>query len=236
MPPAVLFLKNRFAAVVADRAYACQIAALVAIHLAALAILIATEAEPAARAAFVLTWGLLNCAWLTLLRRPLPSAALSLAFIVVLILLSQFKHNVLLMTATFVDVMLIDFDTFTFLMTIFPGLAWKAGLGAVLTAAVLILLWRFDPFRVRRLSAAAGGLLCLAGLTGLSFALPTDREDEFGRAPVRVQVHALGGGRGHRPDDAGGAGCRCDGVRPDRCGRRDLPSCRQAAAYRHGVR
>ena len=182
MPPAVLFLKNRFAAVVdADRAYACQIAALVVIHLAALTILIATEAEPAARAAFVLTWGLLNCAWLTLLRRPLPSAALSLAFIVVLILLSQFKHNVLLMTATFVDVMLVDFDTFTFLMTIFPGLAWKAGLGAVLTAVVLILLWWFDPFRVRRLSAAAGGLLCLAGLTGLSFALPTDREDEFGR-------------------------------------------------------
>jgi Sulfatase len=181
MPPGVVFLKNRFAAVVADRAYACQIAALAAIHLAALAILIATEKEPAAQAAFVLTWGFLNCAWLTLLRRPLPSAALSLALVIALILLSQFKQSVLLMTANFVDVMLIDLDTFSFLMTIFPGLAWKVGLVAALTAAVLVLLWRLDPFRVRRLSALGGGLFCLAGLTGLSIALPTDREDDFGR-------------------------------------------------------
>ena len=54
---------------------------------------------------------------------------MSLALIVVLILLSQFKHDVLMMTATFVDVMLIDLDTFSFLMTIIPGLAWKVGLG-----------------------------------------------------------------------------------------------------------
>ena len=148
---------------------------LAAIHLAALAILITTEWQPAAQAAFVLAWGLFNCAWLTLLRRPLTSAALSLAFVIVLILLSQFKQSALSMTANFVDVMLIDLDTFTFLMTIFPGLAWKVGLVAALTAAVLVLLWQLEPFRVRRLSAAGGGLLCLAGLTGLSFAVPMDR-------------------------------------------------------------
>ncbi len=52
---------------------------------------------------------------------PSTAAALSLAMIVVLILLSQFKHGILMMTATFVDVMLIDVDTFTFLLTIIPG-------------------------------------------------------------------------------------------------------------------
>ena len=179
MPPAVLSLKNRLAAAFVDRGHVVQVAALVAVHLAALAILIATEEEPAARAAFVLTWGLLNFIFLALFRRPLVSGALSLALIVVLILVSKFKQSVLMMTATFVDVMLIDFDTFSFLMNIFPGLAWKVALGVALAAVVLTLLWRFDQFRVRRLTALAGGLVCFAALTALSFALPMDREDEF---------------------------------------------------------
>jgi hypothetical protein len=38
----------------------------------------------------------------------MTAAALSLSLIVILIALSQFKHDVLMMTATFVDVMIID--------------------------------------------------------------------------------------------------------------------------------
>ena len=177
MPPAVLYLKNRLAT--ADRRYACGIALLAVIQLAALGVLIWSEVELEARAAFVLSWGFLNFFWLALLRRPLTAGALALAMIVVLIVLSQFKHSVLMMTATFVDVMLIDSATFSFLMNIIPGLAWKVGLAVLLTAFALVLLWRIEPFRVRRSMAALRCILCFGALAALSFAVPTDREDEF---------------------------------------------------------
>jgi hypothetical protein len=177
MPPAVVYLKNRLAT--ADRRYAGRLALLAAIHLAAFGILLSSETEPAARAAFVLTWGVLNFFWLALLRRPLTSAALSLALIVILIVLSQFKHSVLMMTATFVDVMIIDVATFSFFIKVNPGLVWKLALAVALAVPVFVLLWRAEPFLVRRSSALLGCLLCLVALAGLSLAVPTDREDEF---------------------------------------------------------
>jgi sulfatase-like protein len=179
MPPAVLFLKSRFAAATADRRYAGQIALNAAIHLAAFGLLLWSEDDLAAQAAFVLTWGSFNLFWLALLRRPLPSAVLSLAMIVVLIVVSQFKHGVLMMTATFIDLMVIDLATFSFLLTIIPGLAWKVGLAVVLTIPVLVLAWQLDPFRIQRRIAVVGCVLCSAALAGLSLAVPTDREDEF---------------------------------------------------------
>ena len=179
MPPAVLLLRNRLAAATADRWYAGRLALLCSIHLAAFGLLIAFEDEPVGRAAYVLTWGFLNFFWLTLLRRPLTSGALSLAMVVILMVLSQFKHDVLMMTATFVDVMIIDLATFSFLMTVIPGLAWKVGLAALLAIAVLIIAWQNEPFRVRRSLASAGCLLCFVALAALSFGVPPDREDEF---------------------------------------------------------
>ncbi len=53
-------LKSRFAAVLAGRAYPYQTLALAGLHLAALAVLLMTEETPVARAAFLLTWGLLE--------------------------------------------------------------------------------------------------------------------------------------------------------------------------------
>src|SRR6266536_6103805 len=147
MPPAVTHLKDRLVA--ADRRQAAGLALLAAIHLVAFGILLWSEAEPAARAAFVLTWGLLNFFWLVLLRRPLTSAALSLMLIVILVVLSQFKHSTLMMTATFVDVMIIDVATFSFFMKVNPGLVEKLGLAVVLAMPVMVLLWWADPFRVR---------------------------------------------------------------------------------------
>ena len=164
MPPAVLDLKNRLAS--ADRRYAGRFA-LAAIHLAAFGILLWFEDEPAARAAFVLTWGVLNFFWLVLLRRPLTAAALSLVLIVILIALSQFKHSTLMMTATFVDVMLIDVATFSFFLKVNPGLVEKLGLAVALAMPVMVLLWRAEPFRVRRGTALLGLLLCLAALAAL---------------------------------------------------------------------
>src|SRR5258708_2131264 len=135
--------------------------------------------ELPAQAAFVLAWGFLNFFWLALLRRPVTSAVLSLALIAILIVVSQFKHDVLMMTATFVDLMIVDLATFSFLMTIIPGLAWKVGLAVLLMVAALVLLWQLESLRVRRGTALAGCVLCLLALGALSFALPTDREDEF---------------------------------------------------------
>jgi hypothetical protein len=176
MPPTVLDLKNRLAN--ADRRYAGRVA-LAAIHLAAFGILLWFEDEPAARAAFVLTWGVLNFFWLVVLRRPLTAAALSLVLIVILIALSQFKHSTLMMTATFVDVMLIDAATFRFFLKVNAGLVEKLGLAVALAMPVLVLLWRAEPFRLRRSTALLGLLLCLAALAALSLTVPTDREDEF---------------------------------------------------------
>ena len=149
MPPVVADLKNRL---IVDRRQAAGLALLAALHLGAFGILLWSEAEPAARAAFVLTWGVLNFFWLILLRRPLPSAALSLAVILILVVLSQFKHSVLMMTATFVDLMVIDFATFLFFITVNPGLVLKLALPVALSIPLSVVLWSTDPFRKRRSS------------------------------------------------------------------------------------
>src|SRR5438034_3831845 len=176
MPTALTDLKKRLAA---DRRRALSLVLLAALHLAAFGVLLWSEDEPAARAAFLLAWGVLNFFWLALLRRPLTSAALSLAFIVILIVLSQFKHSTLMMTASVVDVMLIDFATFLFLIKVNFGLVLKLALAVALTIPLWLVLWRVDTFRLRRSRAVLGLLVCLAALAALSLAVPTDREDEF---------------------------------------------------------
>src|SRR5258708_35953148 len=176
MPTAATYLKNRLAA---DRRRAASLALLAALHLLAFGILLWAEDEPAARTAFLLAWGVLNLFWLVLLRRPLTSAALSLVVIVILIVLSQFKHSTLMMTATFVDVMLIDFATFLFFIKVNFGLVLKLAFALALTIPLLLVFWRLDTFRLRRSRAVLGLLVCLAALAALSLAVPTEREDEF---------------------------------------------------------
>ena len=112
-----------------------------------------TETDFGARLSFVLAWGILNFFWIALLRRPALSGALSLTMVVVLVLLSRLKHDVVQMTANFVDLMMIDRDTVAFLFTIFPNLRWSV-IGAGLVALPLMYaLWWLDPFRIRRLPA-----------------------------------------------------------------------------------
>jgi hypothetical protein len=157
-----------------------RIAPVAAFHLAALAVMIWSEAWPIPMVAFLLTWSMLNFFWLTLLRRPALSAALSFAMFVVLILVSRFKFEILWMTASFIDVMVIDLDTFAFLWMVFPGLRTVAVVVTVIAVPLLVLLWRIDPFRLRRRAALAGGFACLAGLTGLSLAYPVHPGEAFG--------------------------------------------------------
>src|SRR5215216_625495 len=180
MPPARLYLKpGLIGFAMAERFVVARAAVTAVIHLAALALMLWSESTAVGKAAYLLAWGFLNCFWLTVLRRPAPAAALSLAIFAVLVLLSRFKHDVLLMTVNFVDLMVIDADTFGFLLTIFPGLGRTAGFAALLAVPIFILLWWFDPLRVRLRTASLGAFTCLAVLTSLSFAVPHDREEEF---------------------------------------------------------
>jgi len=180
MPPAVSALASRlYGTESPSRQTVLRVGALVLLHAAALALLVATEGQLIPAVAFVLFWGLLNFLLLILVARPMVAAALSLVLLAVLILLSQFKHDILLTTVNFVDLMVIDGDTFSFLMQVFPRLGTKVLIAAALVAVGLLLLWRFDPFRVRRLTATFGFLACFAALVALALAVPSDPWDEF---------------------------------------------------------
>lgn len=145
----------------------------------ALALLIATERTATAMAAFALAWGILNFLLLALTRRPLLSAALSLVMMAVLVLLSQLKYHVLMMTANFVDLMIVDTDTISFLFTIFPALRWIVTLSVVALLPILIMAWRFDPFRMRRLTALVLLFGCVGSLTILELQFPLQPFEAF---------------------------------------------------------
>jgi hypothetical protein len=180
MPPAIASLTTRLStATGVTRGRAARWGLLVALHLVALGVLYTTESRAVPQAAFVLTWALLNFVLLAFVRRPAVAAALSLAFIAGLISLSLFKHDVLLMTVNFVDLMIIDADTFTFLMKIFPQLGTKVAVVCTLGLAALMAIWYFDPLRVRRRHALAGAAVSLVALAGLALAVPSDPWDEF---------------------------------------------------------
>src|SRR5262245_18581750 len=179
MPPAIASLTNRLFDASAFRAQAGRIALLAVLHLAALAILLLPESRPVPQVAFLLSWGFFNFSWIVLTRRPALAAALSLAFLVLLILISRFKHDVLLMTVNFVDLMIIDPDTIAFLIKVFPDLGLKTALAVALTILALILIWYFDPLRMRRGTAALGASSCLAALAALALMVPSDPWEEF---------------------------------------------------------
>src|SRR5215470_6703595 len=143
-------------------------------HMAALVIMLRTEADLGSRIVFLLAWGILNFCFILSLRRPALSGALSLTLVVVLVLLSRLKHDIVQMTANFLDLILIDRDTAAFLFTIFPNLRWNVVLAAVVILPSMYALWWLDPFRIRRLPAAVGLLACLAALSGEAVTWPDE--------------------------------------------------------------
>jgi hypothetical protein len=179
MPPALAFFsRNRLIALMGERRRT-GFGVLVALHLAAFATLLWTEDELVSRLAFLLTWGFLNFFWLLLLRRPSVAASVSLIMVVVLILLSNFKQDVLIMTANFVDVLLIDSDTTSFLLTVFPSLRGTVALSATIIVPLLVLFWWVDPYRIKAGVSAPGAVACLGALAALSLSYPMDREKAF---------------------------------------------------------
>jgi Sulfatase len=151
-----------------------RLLAVAAPHLAALAVMLQTETDFNSRMGFLLSWGILNFFWIALLRRPALSGALSLTLVVALILLSRLKHDIVQMTANFVDLMVIDRDTAAFLFTIFPNLRWPVVGATFVIIPLMYALWWLDPFRIRRLPAVACALACLAALVGTSLAWPDE--------------------------------------------------------------
>src|SRR6202140_807442 len=165
MRAAVLSLSKRLGAakIVARHGYR-RLALVLLPHLVAFAIMVATEATLTAMAAFVLAWGIFNFFWLALTRRPLLAGTLALLMMTLLVLLSQLKYHVLMMTANFVDLMIVDTDTVSFLFTIFPALRWIVALCIVALVPLVVIAWRLDPFRMHRLVATVLGASCLGGL------------------------------------------------------------------------
>jgi hypothetical protein len=157
-----------------------RVAPLALFHLAALAIMLWSEINLLSMTVFALTWGCVNFLWLMLVRRPALAAVLSLVLFVVLIMVSRFKFDVLWMSLSFIDVMIIDADTIAFLMMMFPSVRTSSIVAALVFIPIAIVVWRIDPFRVRRVAAAIGGLACLAGIAGLSVAYPAPPGAAFG--------------------------------------------------------
>jgi hypothetical protein len=178
MPPIISALERRLKLAVA-RHRALGVGSVAVIHVAALAVMAWTEVDPMGWALFLLAWGLLNFFWLMLLRRPGLSALLALAMIVILVVLSRFKSEHLWMTVSFVDMMIIDADTIAFLLTIFPRLQVAVIAAIVLAGPLAILIWRLDPFHIRRRTAVLGGAACLAGLAAISIAIPEEPWEAF---------------------------------------------------------
>src|SRR3974377_1542160 len=143
-------------------------------HLAAFAIMLATQRTVTAMTAFVLAWSILNFFWLALTRRPVISGALSLLMMTLLVLLSQLKYHVLMMTANFVDLMIAATDPVSFLFMYFQVVRWIVALGLVALVPLVVIAWRLDPLRVHRRFATALLILCLGGLTALEVQLPLE--------------------------------------------------------------
>jgi phosphoglycerol transferase MdoB-like AlkP superfamily enzyme len=145
---------------------------IVAVHLAGLAVLLTTEYGPFAITLSVLAWVFVNCFLLVVLQRPGVCAALALALIVVLIALSHFKFGILQLTLTFLDFLIIDRDTFSFLLSVFPRLQMQLMVAGFIAVPLLWALWRFDPFCVRRRFALTGVAATAALIAAMSVASP----------------------------------------------------------------
>ena len=171
MPPAISILAGRLNAQ-SVRRDTLRFVPTVILHLAALVVMAATETDRVAAFAFLLTWGALNFFWLALLRRPAPAAALSLAMVAVVVLVSRLKHEIISVTANFLDVLIVDRDTISFLLDIVPSLYRNVAVAVVPGVAAIGLLWRFERLRLGRRPAFAGLFACLGGIAALAWAAP----------------------------------------------------------------
>lgn len=150
-----------------------------ALHLAALAVLFTTEYGPFAITLSVLAWVFVNCLVLLVLPRPGVAAALSLALMVLLIVLSRFKFDILQLSLTFLDFLIIDRDTFSFLLSVFPQLRTQLIVAVIVAVPLLWAIWRADPFRARRGFALGALAATILSMSAMSVALPEQPWEPF---------------------------------------------------------
>src|SRR5260221_3325594 len=180
MPPSIASMTSGWAASeAAPPGGILRTTVIVALHGAAFGLMLWSEVAVVPKLVFGLTWGLLNFFWLAVLRRPAVAAALSLVMIVVLILLSRLKYEIIWMTANFLDAVIINSDTVGFLLAIKPDLEGKVLLALALVLPALTLLWWVDTFRVRLRTAATGFAACAAALIGAALVFPQEEWDAF---------------------------------------------------------
>ncbi len=155
------------------------IVVLVALHIAALATIYSSEYGPFATSLAILSWALLNALGLVVFRRPLISAALSLSVLAALIVLSQFKFNITQLTLTFLDFLIVDQDTVSFLLSIFPQLRWPLAIAALVALPAVWILWRLDVAVVKRRWALASSLVLLGAIVGVARLYPEQPWEPF---------------------------------------------------------
>ncbi len=149
------------------------------LHLAALAVLFATEYGPFAITLSLLAWVFVNCVFLLMLPRPGVSAALALILVALLIALSRFKFDILQLSLTFLDFLIIDSDSFSFLLSVFPRLRAQLIVAGVVAVPVLWMIWRADPFRAGRLLPLAVLGATTVSISAMSVAAPEQPWEPF---------------------------------------------------------
>ena len=152
---------------------------LATLHLAALAVLFATEYGPFAITLSLLAWIFVNCVFLLVLPRPGVSAALALILVGLLIALSRFKFDILQLSLTFLDFLIIDPDSFSFLLSVFPRLRAQLIMAGVVAVPVLWVIWRADPFRAGRLLPLAVLAATTVSISAMSVAAPEQPWEPF---------------------------------------------------------
>ncbi len=150
-----------------------------ALHLAALAVLFATEYGPFAITLSLLAWVFVNCLLLLVLPRPGVCAALALALLALLIVMSRFKFDILQLSLTFLDFLIIDRDTFSFLLSVFPRLRTQLIVAAVIAVPLLWAIWRADPLRIRRGLVLAVLAATTVSMSAMSVAAPEQPWEPF---------------------------------------------------------
>src|SRR5262245_35060533 len=158
---------------------AVGIACVATLHLAARYALFTTEHGPFAITLSLLAWLFANCLILVFLPRPGIAAALSLIATVVLIAFSRFKFDILQLSITFLDLLIIDRDTFSFLLSVFPRLKLPLLGAAIAAVPVLWLIWRTDPFRISRKVSLALLAFASVAISGMAIAVPEQPWEPF---------------------------------------------------------
>ena len=141
------------------------------------------------------------------------------------------------MTANFLDLMIINADTISFLLAVKPDLLREAVLALVLIIPALALLWRIDSFRMRPRTRGDGISRVLRRAPRHRAGGRAGGLGDVRRQQLCVQVLALGRCRDLRPDDPRIPGIRGDAHRAaeDAPGGH-LHAERKAAAHHSGAR